>query len=191
MIAGLLLAAGRSRRFGGDKLLAPLRGRRVIRWSAESVANAVDQLYVVTAPGAHELVRALGGLDIVLVEHIGRDGGLGTSLAAGVAALSDDVEAAVVALADQPFVDSAVVARLCGAWRASAAQPYAVAPMYRDGRGHPVLFSRSCFAELASLRGDTGARALLDAMGEDLLLVPVDADAPADVDTQEALDALR
>lgn len=61
MIAGLLLAAGRSRRFGGDKLLAPLRGRRVVRWSAEAVANAVDQLYVVTGPGAHELVRALGG----------------------------------------------------------------------------------------------------------------------------------
>jgi molybdenum cofactor cytidylyltransferase len=191
MIAGLLLAAGRSRRFGGDKLLAPLRGRRVIRWSAESLANAVDQLYVVTPPGAHELVRALGGLDVVLVEHIGRDGGLGTSLAAGIAAMTYEVEAAVVALADQPFVDSAVVARLCDAWRASASQPRAAVPVYRGGRGHPILFSRSCFAELARLGGDAGARALLDAMGEDLLLLPVDADAPADVDTPEALDALR
>ena len=190
-IAGLLLAAGRSRRFGGDKLLAPLRGRRVIRWSAEALARVVSPIYVVTAPGAQELVRALGGLDVVLVEHIGRDGGLGTSLAAGIAALSEDVPSVVIALADQPLVDSAVVAQLCEAWRARDGAPRAVAPLYRDGRGHPVLFSRACFVELACLRGDTGARALLDAMGEDLLLVPVDADAPADVDTPAALDALR
>jgi molybdenum cofactor cytidylyltransferase len=66
-----------------------------------------------------------------------------------------------------------------------------VAPLYRDGRGHPVLFSRSCFPELSALRGDSGARALLDAMGADLVLVPVDADAPGDVDTPEMLEALE
>jgi molybdenum cofactor cytidylyltransferase len=191
MIAGLLLAAGRSRRFGGDKLVAPLHGRPVIRWSAESVAGAVDVLYVVTAPGPHELVRALGGLNIVLVEHVGRDQGLGTSIGAGIAAMSDEVEAVVVALADQPLVEREVARRLCDAWRASGGTARAVAPVYRDGRGHPVLFARSCFSELSALRGDSGARALLDAMSNDLVLVSVESDAPRDVDTREMLEELE
>jgi molybdenum cofactor cytidylyltransferase len=191
VIAGLLLAAGRSRRFGGDKLLAPLRGRRVIRWSAESVAGAVDVLYVVTAPEAHELVRALGGLNVVVVEHSGRDQGLGTSIGAGIAAMSDAVEAVVVALADQPLVEREVARRLCEAWRASGGTARAVAPVYRDGRGHPVLFARSCFSELSGLGGDSGARALLDAMLDDLVLVPVESDAPRDVDTREMLEELE
>jgi molybdenum cofactor cytidylyltransferase len=145
----------------------------------------------VAPPGAQELRRALGGLDLVLVEHIGRDQGLGTSIGAGIAALGSEVAAAVVALADQPLVERQVVRRLCDAWRTSGGRARAVAPLYRDGRGHPVLFSRSCFPELSALRGDSGARALLDAMGADLVLVPVDADAPGDVDTPEMLEALE
>jgi molybdenum cofactor cytidylyltransferase len=191
VIAGLLLAAGRSRRFGGDKLLAPLRGRRVIRWSAESIADAVDVVYVVTAPAARELVGMLGGLNVVLVEHAGRDQGLGTSIGAGIAAMSDEVEAVLVALADQPLVDRDVARRVCDAWRASGGRSRAAAPAYRDGRGHPVLFARSCFFELSRLDGDSGARALLDAMGDELLLVPVDSDAPRDVDTREMLEELE
>jgi molybdenum cofactor cytidylyltransferase len=195
VIAGLLLAAGRSRRFGagGDKLLALLRGRPVIQWSAESIAGAVDVLYVVTPPGAHELVRALEDVEIVLVEHVGRDGGLGTSIGAGIAALDDEVDAVLVALADQPLVDRALVSTLCEAWRAREGTVRAVAPVYRDGRGHPVVFSRSCFDELSALHGDSGARALLDAMAAsaELLLVAVDADAPRDVDTPEMLAALE
>jgi molybdenum cofactor cytidylyltransferase len=191
VIAGLLLAAGRSRRFGGDKLLAPLRGRRLIRWSAESIAEAVDVLYLVTAPGARELVGTLGGLSVELVEHPGRDQGLGTSIGAGIAAMGDEVEAVLVALGDQPLVDRDVARRVCDAWRASGGRPRAVAPVYRDGRGHPILFARSCFSELSRLDGDGGARALLDAMGDELLLVPVDSDAPRDVDTREMLEALE
>ncbi|MEO7454937.1 MAG: hypothetical protein ABIY52_01650, partial [Gemmatimonadaceae bacterium] len=58
---------------------------------------------------------------------------------------------------------------------------------YRDGRGHPVLFARACFEALGALRGDVGARAVLDALGERLALVEVDGDAPLDVDTPEVL----
>ena len=191
MIAGLLLAAGRSRRFGSDKLLAPLGGRPVIRWSAEALAEAVDVLYLVAPPGAPELVRALDGIQVVVVEHPGRDQGIGTSIAAGIGAMGPDVEAALIALADQPLMDGAVARRLGERWRADGEQARAVAPSYRDGRGHPVLFARSCFADLEALQGDSGARALLDAMGEALALVPVDADAPRDVDTPAMLELLE
>ena len=189
MIAGLLLAAGRSVRFGGDKLLAQLCGRRVVRWSVESLAANVDVIYAVVPPGAHELIRALGGINVVFVEHLGRDQGLASSIGAGVAALSDDVEAVLIALGDQPLVSSVIGSRLVAAWRARHAR--AVAPKYRDRVGHPVLLDRRCFAQLSALTGDQGARTLLDSLGSELELVRVDENAPADVDTREALRVLE
>jgi molybdenum cofactor cytidylyltransferase len=188
VIAALLLAAGRSTRFGGDKLLAPLHGHSVLFWSAAAIATEVDTLYVVVPPDSAERVEALEGIPCVIVEHAGRDAGMSSSIRAGIAALPADVEAVVLALADQPLAPYHVVRRLCECWRAGAAT--AVAPRYRDGRGHPVLFSRETFAALATLEGDTGARAVLDGLGERLALVPVDEMIPVDVDTPDALRAL-
>ena len=188
MIAAVLLAAGRGTRFGGDKLLAPLHGKAVLRWSAEAMAGSVDGVWVVVPPGAGALRDVLRGLAVHLVEHGARDDGMGSSLAAGVRALPDAAEAVVVALADQPLVSGGVVAELLARWQASGAP--AVVPRYRDGRGHPVLFSRSCLPELAALSGDQGARGVLEALGASVEVVPVDADMPRDVDTRAALAAL-
>jgi Uncharacterized MobA-related protein len=187
MIAGLLLAAGRSTRFGGDKLLAPLRGRPVIRWSAEGLARAVDMMCVVVPTDAPELTEVLAGLDVAIVENAERDRGLSSSIAVGMAALPAEVEAVVIALADQPLLNPAVVRAVCGAWRAAATEVLAVVPRYRDGRGHPVLFARTAFPSLRHLRGDRGARDLLDSMCSRLLVVNVDDLAPRDVDTPDML----
>jgi molybdenum cofactor cytidylyltransferase len=188
VIAGLLLAAGRSSRFGGDKLVAPLRGHPVLFWSAAAVATAVDALYVVVPVDSPARVQALAEIRATLVEHAGRDDGMASSIRAGVAVLPADVEAVVIALADQPLVSPLVVRALCARWR--TAPTSAVAPRYRDGQGHPVLFDRSQFDALGELRGDRGARALLERLGADCALVPVDADMPVDVDTPAALGAL-
>jgi molybdenum cofactor cytidylyltransferase len=188
VIAGLLLAAGRSARFGGDKLLAPLRGRPVLFWSAGAIAAEVDVLYVVVPFGDADRIAALGGMPAVVVEHAGRDAGMASSIGAGIAALAPDVDAVVIALADQPLVAPEVVRRLCARWRDGDVA--AVAPRYTDGRGHPVLFGRSSFAALAALGalgGDIGARAVLDALGGTVAVIPVDAAAPVDVDTPDAL----
>jgi molybdenum cofactor cytidylyltransferase len=189
VIAGLLLAAGRSTRFSGDKLVARLQGRPVLSWSASALAAGVDALYVVTPPDSQARVAALGGLDARIVEHAGRDAGLASSIIAGISALPLEVEAAVIALADQPGVSSATVRRLCDRWRAGGAA--AVVPRYRDGRGHPVLFGRATFGALAMLEGDTGARAVLEALGDGLAIVDVAGPMPADVDTPDALRALE
>jgi molybdenum cofactor cytidylyltransferase len=188
VIAGLLLAAGRSTRFGGDKLLAPLRGQPVLFWSAAAIAAGVDALYVVLPPDSPARVRALGGMPVTLVEHAGRDNGMASSIRAGVAALPADAQAVVIALGDQPLVPPPVVRALCDRWRAAPAS--AVVPRYRDGHGHPVLFDRAQFGALGELRGDRGARALLERLGEDRVLLDVDAAMPVDVDTPEALHAL-
>jgi molybdenum cofactor cytidylyltransferase len=188
VIAGLLLAAGRSSRFGGDKLLALLGSRSVLYWSAAAIAREVDALFVVVPPGSPARVQALTGIPATLVEHASRDEGMASSIRAGVAALPDDVDAVVIALADQPLVSPQVVRALCARWRSTPTS--AVVPRYRDGDGHPVLFDRACFGALSALEGDRGARGLLERLGDGRALVDVDAAMPEDVDTPDALHAL-
>ncbi|MEP6618696.1 MAG: nucleotidyltransferase family protein [bacterium] len=185
MIVGVLLAAGRGRRFGADKLAAKLQGRAVIRWSAEALARHVERLYVVVPLGTNTAMRALSKLDPCFVENWARDEGMASSIRAGVEAMPDDVEAIVLALADQPLVSPDTVRALIDRWHRGDVA--AVAPAYRNGRGHPVLFGRECFAALAALHGDVGARGVLEALGNRLALIEVDADVPLDVDTPDDL----
>ncbi|MEO8335852.1 MAG: nucleotidyltransferase family protein [bacterium] len=189
MIAGLLLAAGRSSRFGADKLCAKLNGKAVIRWSAESL-SAVDAVYVIIPPGADAITQALSRLDVRFVVNLGRQEGMASSIRAGIAALPAEADAVLIALADQPLVPAHVVRALCDRWRAGDGVA-AVAPGYRDGRGHPVLFGRECFAALEELRGDVGGRGVLDALGDRVARVHVNDAMPIDVDTPEALQTLQ
>lgn len=188
MIAGLLLAAGRSRRFGADKLCAKLDGKAVIRWSIGAL-SPLDAIYVVVPPGADGVMQALSRLDVRFVVNLGRDEGMASSIRAGVAALPEDARAVVIALADQPHASAAVTRAVVDRWKAGGVS--AVAPSYQDGRGHPVLFGRDCFAELLALRGDAGARSVMDGLGGDAALVEVPEGMPIDVDTPEALASLQ
>lgn len=188
MIAGLLLAAGRSSRFGADKLCAKLNGKAVIRWSAQAL-SPVDEVYVVIPPGADAITQALSRLDARFVINLARHEGMASSIRAGIAALADDVHAVVIALADQPLMSADVTRAVCDRWREGGVA--AVTAEYRDGHGHPVLFGRECFPALLELRGDVGARSVLDALGGRVARVPVDDAMPVDVDTPEALQALQ
>ena len=188
MIAGLLLAAGRSRRFGGDKLCAKLDGRAVVRWSFAALAP-LDAIYVVIPPGADAVTQALSRLDVRFVVNLGRDEGMASSIRAGISALPPSVTAVVISLADQPHGSAAVTTALADRWRAGDVD--AVVPSYLDGRGHPVLFGRACFPDLLALRGDIGARGVIEALGERAATIAVPAPMPVDVDTPGALAALQ
>ena len=188
MIAGLLLAAGRSRRFGTDKLCAKLDGKAVIRWSVGTL-SPLEAVYVVVPPGADAVTQALSRLDVRFVVNLGRDEGMASSIRAGIGALPDEVVAVVIALADQPRSLAAVTAALVDRWHGGDVA--AVVPLYLDGRGHPVLFGRECFPALLALRGDVGARGVIESLGARAAVVDVADHMPADVDTPEALAALQ
>jgi molybdenum cofactor cytidylyltransferase len=191
VIAGLLLASGASRRFGANKLVAPLDGRPMVRWSAEALASAVDAAYVVVPSQDREIRAALRGLRLHWVENADANEGMASSIRAGVATLPAEAEAVVITLGDQPLIHGDLIRDVVATWRAAPPGIRAVAAQYEDGRGHPVLFGAALFADLKALEGDRGARELLASLGDSLAVVRATGVRPADVDTPDALAALE
>ncbi len=186
--AGLLLAAGAGRRLGGrPKALLPYRGGLLVEHAARVLREGgCDPVYVVLGAAADEVrARAAGLGGCELVENPDWASGMGSSLRAGLTALSrltPAPEAVVVALVDQPGIGPEAVARLLsgGVGRSRLA-----AAGYGGRRGHPVLFGAAHWAGvIASAAGDHGARGYLTEHQDDLTLVECgDIASPADIDT--------
>lgn len=156
-VAGLLLAAGAGRRFGGPKALAELDGQPlVLRALATLTAAGCAPIRVVVGAAADE-VSALLPNPAQAVRAEGWETGMGASLKAGLAALSRETGpvAALVHLVDLPWVGADILARV-----AADATPETVARAAYDGvPGHPVLLGRRWWAEIAeTAQGDRGAR---------------------------------
>jgi molybdenum cofactor cytidylyltransferase len=189
-IAGLVLAAGAGRRFGGPKQLAPLHGRPLLEHALRTIAAVPALERVVVALGAHAdeiLARVdLQGAEPLVVEDWAE--GQAASLRAGVARLAADdaLDAIVVTLGDQPGVSTEAIGRVVAAW--DGVRP-AVRATCGGAPGHPVLLARALFPALLGLRGDAGARGVL--AHADVLDVVGDASALLDVDTPAELQRLR
>ena len=183
MIVGIVLAAGLSRRMGQAKLLLPLDGKPLVRWSVEHLLPHVDHAIVVTPPDDVALRAALDGLPVRFVANPSPERGQGTSIAVGVAAVPAEVDAAIVALGDQPRLPDDLVPALLDTFRRER-KPIA-APVFQDTQGTPVVFAASVFDELRAVDGDAGARAVVRRDPARVAVVRVDAPMPPDVDTPE------
>jgi len=188
VIAGVLLAAGASRRFGAPKLLQDVNGRPLLRVSAEALLDSVDALVVVVPAGDEPYGRALRGLDARVIVNAEAARGMATSLACALDAVPAEAEAAIVALADSPPSPD-VLRRLAARHGEGGAS--IVAPSYRGVLAPPVLFARAVFAELRALRGDQGARVVVERVPDRVARIELDAPPPEDVDTPADLARLR
>ncbi len=182
MIAGIVLAAGASRRFGSQKLLASVGGVPLVRRSVERLLEAsLDEIVVVLGSDASAVGAALAGLRVRTVTNAAYATGMSSSLRAGVDALRPATDAAVVTLGDQPGVGAEIVDRLIERYRIDRSP--IVAPVYRGGiRGNPVLFDCSLFGELRAVAGDEGGRSVVARDPGRVVLVEIDAEMPRDVD---------
>lgn len=186
MIAGVVLAAGASTRFGATKQLAVLDGRPLVLHAVQTLREGgIGTILVVTGHDASN-VRAVLPAEVIVVHNARFRDGQATSLSAALHEVPNDAEAVIVLLADQPGVSAEEVRALVEAFRRSRAR--IVRLRYLDGPG-PSLLSREIFAEAAHLHGDVGARVLMASHPEWVDDVPVDRPAPTDVDEPADLDA--
>jgi molybdenum cofactor cytidylyltransferase len=187
-VTGLVLAAGGSKRLGAPKQLLPYGEGTLLDHVLETArACRFDQLVCVIGGSAEE-VRArveLSGADVVENPSFGE--GCSSSIAVALNAVDSRADVLVLMLGDQPGVTPGGVRALIDG-RGDA--PLA-ACAYEDGRGHPLAFARSMFAELGQLHGDKGVWKLLDRHAVDVVDVPVAGTIPRDVDTVDDYRALR
>lgn len=181
LTAVIVLAAGLSRRFGAaDKLMADVDGRPMVAHVLETVRSLdMGQRIVVTRPDS-AVPHLAQDFDIVVNPE--PESGMGTSIATGVGAVRPDMEAALIVLGDMPYIAPPTYTALAG---------YAadiIVPVYDGQPGHPVLFRRRCFDELAHLSGDVGAKALIGGGRYTLSRVPIEGRAGLiDLDTPDDL----
>ncbi len=196
-IAAIILAAGLSSRFEAGpeetKLVVPFFGKPLVRHVAEAaVASRARPILVVTGHAAAQVENALENLEVSFIFNPSYRTGLASSLKAGIAALPETAAAVLVLLADMPCVSVNLIDRLVQAFEESARRPLAVVPVRAGLRGNPALIGRDLFDATKRLEGDRGARAVLEAAGNDVLEFLVDDPAIGiDIDTKEALHHLR
>lgn len=192
-IAGIVLAAGQSRRMGAEnKLLADLGGKPMLLHAVEAVeASAAAPLIIVTGHEPDQVRTALGERKMIVTHNARFADGLSTSLATGIAAVPDDCDGALVCLGDMPRVTTDLLDRMISAFNPVEGRAIVI-PTRHGKRGNPVLFDHRFFAAMRDVAGDTGARHLIG-QNEDLVAeVAVDDDSIfMDVDTPEALAMAR
>ncbi|MFC7140713.1 NTP transferase domain-containing protein [Halosimplex aquaticum] len=193
-VAGVLLAAGDSERFGDrNKLLADLDGEPLVRHAARTLAGAdLSATAVVVDAGdsdAPAVRDALADFDSVVLPNPGAGAGQATSVRCGVEWARERADAVVFALGDMPRVDPVTVDRLVTAFREGRGS--ALAAGHDGQRGNPVLFDARYFDALAGVDGDTGGRPVFRRADDAAVVETGDAGVLLDVDTPADLDRLR
>jgi molybdenum cofactor cytidylyltransferase len=187
-----VLAAGRSSRMGSNKLLAEVAGRPMVTHVVDAaLASQARPVVVVTGNEAERVAAALGDRPVQRVHNPDFAAGISGSLKAGLRALGDEVDGALICLADMPRLGAATLDRLIAAFNPVEGRAICV-PTWNGKRGNPVLWSRRFFPAMAELAGDVGARHLIGEHADLVCEVAMADDAVLlDIDTPEALASLR
>lgn len=191
-VAAIVLAAGQSRRMGErNKLVMTIEGKPMVRHVVEAaLASKADPVWVVLGHEQHQVRQALRGLKVRFVTNPDYAEGLSTSFKAGIAALGEDVDGAVICLGDMPRITARHIDRLIQAFNPLEGRSIVV-PTWHGKRGNPVLWGKSHFPEFREIAGDVGARHLIGRHEEELVQVEMEDGASlVDIDTPEAYAAL-
>lgn len=183
-IAAIVLAAGASARMGRPKLLLTYHGVSLLRRAVDAaVHGGCDDIVVVLGADCEQYLPVLTGTPARVVDNPEFAHGMSTSIRAGIEALPEETQAAVILLADQPFLDDGVIRRLIDTYRTSGKKIVACA--YGGVRGVPVLFDRALFLELLVLEGDQGARQVMATYPNHVAEIEITLTAARDVDTPD------
>ncbi len=186
-VSAIVLAAGRSTRMGQLKQLLPLGQTTLLQQTLENLRQTTaDEIILVLGASAEAIQAQLSLPESVKVVFNPRyEEGIAASLRAGLSAASPQSRAALIVLADQPFIHPETYDSLMSEYRRTLAR--IIVPTYQGSRGNPVLFDRALFGEASALEGDAGFRVILGSHLEAIVKVEVedsgvlrDIDTPAD-----------
>lgn len=193
-LGAVVLAAGASERFGAEnKLLADIGGdlliHNVVR---EVIGSGIAEVVVITGWDEARIAATLAGLPARLVYNGNWRSGMGTSIAAGIAALRGNIEGAFVVPGDMPRLTSGLLVRLARAFE-EGGRRVVVFPVTAGGdQRNPVLWPRCFFEKLMTLSGPQGAKGLLQSPGVARIGVPIEDEATLeDIDTFDDLQRMQ
>jgi len=176
MISAILLAAGESKRMGKLKQLMPLGGKSILEHSIDNfLASRVSEVIVVLGCEARVVVKKVAARPVKIAMNPAYREGMSGSIVRGLDLVSDGGRAVMLALADQPFVDSRVIDRMIDEFNTH--NKGIVVPVYKGRRGNPIIFAIKYRGELSRLRGDTGGRAIIDQHLDDILEIDTGSEA--------------
>jgi xanthine dehydrogenase accessory factor len=191
MISAILLAAGRSSRYPGNKLLVPLRGRPLVLHTLEALASCpFDELLVVLGHDAQVIRPLLEGYPCRWVLNPDYESGMSGSIRAGLKALHSESAGVLICLGDMPLLRPAALHRLCQAFRSNPER--ITAPLAAGRQANPVIIPRCYWPEIETLRGDVGCKGIIERHPREITYVPLPMlGVLQDADTPEAMNLLR
>ena len=193
--AGIILAAGESTRFGRPKQLLRLNDRCLIEWVLAAALNSkLNRIVLVLGYAHRKILQTLGEKlqhSKVSVEiNLQFKKGQSRSLSVGLSKVKDDFPAVMFLLGDQPMLNAAIINILLE--RFWTDDKDICVPIYRGKRKTPTIFSRRFYTQLMAIKGDTGARQLIDDNPDRVLGVEVDDPICFfDIDTQNDFENLK
>ena len=190
-ITAIILAAGESKRMGQSKLTLEWGKKSLLEENLDHFLDSgVDEITVVLGYQAAEMERLIGDRSVTIAINPAFSKGMSTSVVVGVNIMSPRTQGIMLALADQPSVDSATINKLIDAFNEQ--KKGIVVPVFQRKRGNPVIFDIKYRNELLSLKGDIGGREIIGHHAKDVLEVPVenkgvliDIDTPDDYRKQK------
>ena len=185
MISAILLAAGESKRMGKPKQLMLLGKTTMLEQTIDNLLNSkVSEVIVVLGHKAEEITTILVTKPVKIALNPVYHQGMSTSIITGLNLVDERARAVMLALADQPFIDSQTINRLIDEF--CDHNKGIVIPTYQSQRGHPVIFAIKYKEELLSLKGDIGGRQIIEHHPDDVLEVAVDSPGiNIDIDTTD------
>ncbi|MGH9367853.1 MAG: nucleotidyltransferase family protein [Thermoanaerobaculia bacterium] len=189
-VAGVVLAAGASTRMGRNKLFLRLDGESLLRRAVGRAAAAgLDPVLVVVGHEADRAVAELSGLPCRTAVNPDYESGLSSSIRVGLAAVPAEACAAIVLLADMPFVTDRMIASLVERYRGSSA-PLVVSD-YAGVQAPPTLYDRSLFGELGEIEGEGCGRRVARRHASEATALAWPAAALTDLDRPEDYEKVK
>jgi len=187
----VILAAGSSSRMGRPKQLLPFYGKSLLEHTVDTASETdANPVIVVLGANASLLEKEISEKKVHIAENTGWEEGMASSVRCGIKTLvqiAPYADAAIIMVCDQPFVSPALLNDLVTAQKNTGKA--IVTSRYEHAIGPPALFHKTVFAELLGLKGDAGARKIIEQRGDDVATVSFDK-GEIDIDTESDYRAL-